>query len=103
VTPNTLENHEDIKPTYQSRRHALGEKLPLFQPSFNEALRVEARPERLSSDAGVILQCAVIRVLVGGEAAGMSGIESLMSEGASEVRLSGVLRGWKRCGAGKGV
>lgn len=34
----------------------MGETLPLFQPSFNKALRVEARPERLSSDAGVILQ-----------------------------------------------
>ncbi|MBK1725445.1 transposase [Halorhodospira neutriphila] len=34
----------------------MGETLPLFQPSFNKALRVEARPERLSSDAGVLLQ-----------------------------------------------
>ncbi|GEM_PF-1710611 len=34
----------------------MGETLPLFQPSFNKALQVEARPERLSADAGVLLQ-----------------------------------------------
>jgi len=56
VTPGSLDNHEVESYTNQSRRHAMGETLPLFQPSFNKALRVETRPERLSADAGVLLQ-----------------------------------------------
>ena len=30
----------------------MGEVLPMFMPSFNRSLVIEARPERLSSDAG---------------------------------------------------
>jgi DDE family transposase len=33
----------------------MGETLPLFAPTFNASVAVEARPERLSSDAGAIL------------------------------------------------
>ena len=33
----------------------MGEVLPMFMPSFNRSLVIEARPERLSSDAGAVL------------------------------------------------
>ena len=33
----------------------MGETLPLFASSFNASLFVEARPERLTGDAGAIL------------------------------------------------
>ena len=33
----------------------MGEVLPIFIPSFNRSLVIEARPERLSSDAGAVL------------------------------------------------
>jgi hypothetical protein len=33
----------------------VGEVLPIFIPSFNRSLVIEARPERLSSDAGAVL------------------------------------------------
>ena len=34
----------------------MGETLPLSKATFNSAIQVETRPERLSSDAGVYLQ-----------------------------------------------
>src|SRR3990172_1798576 len=37
-------------------RHAMGEsQLTLFQPNFNRSIRVEARPQRLTADAGTLL------------------------------------------------
>lgn len=33
----------------------MGEELSLFRPEFNRSIRVEARPERLSSEAGALL------------------------------------------------
>jgi hypothetical protein len=33
----------------------VGETLPLFEPRFNRSVKLESRPERLSSDAGGIL------------------------------------------------
>src|SRR3712207_1923412 len=33
----------------------MGETLPLFTTSFNRSLSVEARPERLTGDAGAVL------------------------------------------------
>jgi hypothetical protein len=41
-------------PTNHPRRHVLGEDLTLFPLKFNGSVRVEARPERLTSDAGVL-------------------------------------------------
>jgi Transposase DDE domain group 1 len=41
----------------------LGEELSLFQPEFNGSIRVEARPERLTSDAGAILLREVLQRL----------------------------------------
>src|SRR6202789_998069 len=35
--------------------YPVGEVLPMFMPSFNRSLVIEARPERLSSDAGAVL------------------------------------------------
>src|SRR6202453_3832327 len=35
--------------------YPVGEVLPMFVPSFNRSLVIEARPERLSSDAGAVL------------------------------------------------
>ena len=34
----------------------MGETLPISQATFNSAIQVETRPERLSSDAGVYFQ-----------------------------------------------
>ena len=33
----------------------MGENLPLFQPEFNRSLKVESRPERITSEAGVVV------------------------------------------------
>jgi hypothetical protein len=33
----------------------MGEQVPLFQMKFNRSIRVEARPERLTSDAGAVV------------------------------------------------
>jgi hypothetical protein len=33
----------------------VGEALPMFMPTFNRSLVIEARPERLSSDGGAVL------------------------------------------------
>ena len=33
----------------------MGEALPMFMPTFNRSLVIEARPERLSSDGGAVL------------------------------------------------
>jgi hypothetical protein len=41
----------------------LGEELPLFQPKFNGSIRVEARAERLTSDAGAVLLREVLERL----------------------------------------
>jgi hypothetical protein len=41
----------------------LGEELSLFQPEFNGSIRVEARPERLTSDAGAVLLREVLERL----------------------------------------
>jgi len=41
--------------TAAERGHVLGEELPLFQPEFNGSIRVEARAERLTSEAGAVL------------------------------------------------
>jgi len=39
----------------------MGDKnLPLFQPEFNTYLKVESRPERLSSEAGCVISREVI-------------------------------------------
>jgi hypothetical protein len=43
--------------------HVLGEELSLFQPEFNGSIRVEARAERLTSDAGAILLREVLQRL----------------------------------------
>ncbi len=43
-------------PTDPDRTHAMGEsQCSLFQPEFNRSIRVEARRERLSADAGALL------------------------------------------------
>jgi hypothetical protein len=41
----------------------LGEELSLFQPEFNGSIRVEARTERLTADAGVVLLREVVERL----------------------------------------
>jgi hypothetical protein len=41
----------------------LGEELSLFQPEFNGSIRVEARAERLTADAGVVLLREVVERL----------------------------------------
>ena len=33
----------------------MGESLPMFVPSFNRSLHIEARPDRLSADGGALL------------------------------------------------
>lgn len=37
------------------RGHAMSERIPLFQPMFNRAVRIEARPDQVTSDAGLVL------------------------------------------------
>ena len=39
----------------------MGEKLTLFRPTFNRFIRVEARPERLTTDPGAV----VLREIMG--------------------------------------
>jgi hypothetical protein len=41
----------------------LGEEVPLFRPEFNGSIRVEARAERLTSEAGAVLQREVLERL----------------------------------------
>ena len=33
----------------------MGESLPLFRPEFNRSIQIEARSEKLTSDAGALL------------------------------------------------
>jgi hypothetical protein len=47
----------------RSQRHVMGEDLTLFPLEFNGSLRIEARPERLSSETGSILLREVIEKL----------------------------------------
>src|SRR5271157_5740933 len=43
--------------------HVMGEDLMLFPAEFNGSLRVEARPERLTSEAGAVILREVIERL----------------------------------------
>lgn len=49
--------------TARGRERVLGEELSLFRPEFNGSIRVEARVERLTSDAGAILLREVLERL----------------------------------------
>lgn len=49
--------------TIKQRGRALGEELSLFQPEFNGSIRVEARAERLTSEAGAVLLREVLERL----------------------------------------
>ncbi len=52
-------------------------KLTLFQPEFNRSIHVEARPERLSSDAGAVLLRELMR---------RSGLSALLEEHLRDPR-----------------
>jgi hypothetical protein len=43
-----------LQPATETSRHVLGEELSLFPLKFKGSIRVEARPDRLTSDAGAI-------------------------------------------------
>jgi hypothetical protein len=47
----------------QRKGRVVGEELSLFRPEFNGSIRVEARAERLTSDAGVVLLREVLERL----------------------------------------
>lgn len=51
------------KTNHHAEGHVLGEELSLFQPEFNGSIRVEARAERLTSDAGAVLLREVLERL----------------------------------------
>lgn len=52
-------------------------QLTLFQPNFNRSIHVEARPERLSSDAGAVLLRELMR---------RSGLSGLLDEHLCDPR-----------------
>lgn len=39
-----------------NKRHAMGETIPLFSTTFNRSVRVESRPDKLTSESGALLQ-----------------------------------------------
>lgn len=39
-----------------NKRHTIGETIPLLSTTFNRSVRVESRPDMLTSDAGALLQ-----------------------------------------------
>jgi hypothetical protein len=43
------------QPSTLTTTHALSETLPLFSPDFNRAVKIERRPEQISSDAGALV------------------------------------------------
>jgi len=42
----------------------VGEELTLFRPTFNRSIRIEARPERLTTDPGAVLLRDIMERLV---------------------------------------